>query len=204
MTGSRTWTSRSTQQLEQAGRRRAVSSAEGVARPHRAGGGRAPEGKEAGRLAPPRARLALDEPLARRLHGVLRLPARMSVVPLVHALRPALVAALGRARELPFLFSRTSRCGRRCRNTLWLMAVFVPLQVLFAFGVALHALARATRGRLLPDGLLSPGARPAGRRDARFRLPPQPGDGPREHRSSAISASRGRSGSTRPRGRSRR
>ena len=45
-----------------------------------------------------------------------------------------------------------------------------------------HALARATRDRVLPDGLLPPGARPDGRGDARVRLPAEPGDRPREHR----------------------
>ena len=80
----------------------------------------------------------------------------------------------------------------------------VPLQVLFAFGIAVM-LTRAKAGRRgLPDGLLPPGARAAGRGDARVRLPPEPGDRARSTRSSAGSGSKGRSGSTTRRGRSRR
>ena len=43
----------------------------------------------------------VPQPLARRLLDLLRLPARDERVPVVHALRPAQPAALGRACELP-------------------------------------------------------------------------------------------------------
>ena len=61
------------------------------------------------------------------------------------------------------------------RNTLWIIAIGVPLQVLFAFGIA-AMLTRAQDGRrLLPHGLLPARADPAGRGHARLRLHPQPG-----------------------------
>ena len=45
-----------------------------------------------------------------------------------------------------YLFTdRPAGLDRRCRNTLWMIAVLVPLQVLFALGIALM-LARARRG----------------------------------------------------------
>src|SRR6266550_2003193 len=44
-----------------------------------------------------------------------------------------------------YLFTQDPQVGEAVRNTLWLIAVMVPLQVVFAFGVALM-LARARRG----------------------------------------------------------
>ena len=149
--------------------------------------------------------LLLDEPVDRRLHGLLRLPARDERVPLVHALRPALAAALGRARELPLPASRTTRrSGRRCKNTLWLIAVAVPLQVLFAFGVAMM-LARARRGvGFFRTIFYLPALAPPVAATLGFVYILNPATGPGEHASSARSASRARSGSSRRSGRSRR
>jgi multiple sugar transport system permease protein len=44
-----------------------------------------------------------------------------------------------------FLFEKDQQVWPAVKNTLWLMVIFVPLQVLFAFGVALM-LSRARRG----------------------------------------------------------
>ena len=75
-------------------------------------------------------------------------------------------------------------------NTLWIIVIGVPLQVLFAFGDrASCSPARAAGVGLLPDGLLSARAGPAGCRDARVRLPPEPGD---RARSTCCSAPRDR------------
>ena len=87
-----------------------------------------------------------------------------------HYLLPRRSAVLGRGARTRSGWSR-SPC--RC-------------QVLFAFGIAL-LLARAKSGAgLLPHGLLPARARAAGRRDARLRLHPQPGDRPGEHASSKL------------------
>ena len=56
----------------------------------------------------------------------------------------------------------------------------VPLQVLFAFGVALDDRARPLRRRRLPHDLLPARARAPGGGDAGLRLHPQPGDRARE------------------------
>ena len=80
-----------------------------------------------------------------------------------------------------YMFDDDQQIWPAVRNTLWLVAIAVPLQVLFAFGVALM-LTRARRGvGFFRDGLLPARARAAGRRDARVRLPAQPGDRPGEH-----------------------
>ena len=44
-----------------------------------------------------------------------------------------------------YLFTQDPQVGEAVKNTLWIIAVMVPLQVVFAFGVALM-LARARRG----------------------------------------------------------
>ena len=91
------------------------------------------------------------------------------------------------------------------KNTLiWMVAIAVPLQVLFAFVIAMLLAARQSGRRLLPDGLLPACARAARRGDARLRLHPEPGDRPGEHHPRRTSASRARSGSSRRTGRSRR
>src|SRR5581483_4304968 len=56
---------------------------------------------EEGALAPAAARAPVHDAVDPRLRGLLRLPARDERVPVVHALRPPLPAALDRARELP-------------------------------------------------------------------------------------------------------
>ena len=72
-----------------------------------------------------------------------------------------------------YLFTVDQTVWPAVRNTLWLIVFMVPLQVLFALGVAM-LVARARRGvGLLPDGLLPAGARAAGGRDARLRVPAQ-------------------------------
>ena len=93
--------------------------------------------------------------------------------------------------------------GTAIKNTLWLVAFAVPLQVLFAFGVALM-LTRARRGAgafrtifYLP-ALAPPVAATLG-----FVYLLNPATGP-VNSASTSSASRGRSGSTRLSGRSRR
>ena len=167
-------------------------------------GARPPAGEEAGGMAAAPHRPRLPQPLARRLLRLLRVSARDDRLPLVHALRPAQPAAVDRLRELPLPAASDDQIWPAVYNTLWIIVVGVPLQVLFAFGIAVM-LTRAKRGsRHLPDDLLPAGADPARRRDARVRLPPQPGHGTGQTCSSSTSGSRDRSGSTTPAGQSRR
>ena len=84
-----------------------------------------------------------------------------------------------------YLFTQDPQVGDAVKNTLWIIAVMVPLQVIFAFGVATDARACAARRGLLPDDLLPAGAGAAGGRDPRVRLHPQPRDGPGEHSAQA-------------------
>ena len=80
-----------------------------------------------------------------------------------------------------FMFHDDPQLWPAVRNSLWLMVFVVPLQVLFAFGVApMVTRARQRRG-LLPHGLLPADARAAGGGDARLHLPAQPGDRPGRH-----------------------
>ena len=73
-----------------------------------------------------------------------------------------------------YLFGEDAQIWPAVKNTLWFIAVSVPLQVLFAFGISVM-LTRAQRGRrALPDRLLPPRARAARGGDARLRLPAQP------------------------------
>ena len=50
-------------------------------------------------------------------------PLVMTRVLLVHPLRPVVVAALDRARELQFLFNGDQRIWPAVANTLWMIAV---------------------------------------------------------------------------------
>ena len=113
-------------------RRRSTSRGCGPGRRRSIGGG--PGGARPGAAA--RLVLAADEPLARRLHRVLRLSARDERLPVVHALRPAVAAALDRLANYRYLFAQDPQVWPAVKNTLWLIAVMVPLQVLFAFGIA--------------------------------------------------------------------
>ena len=72
-------------------------------------------------------------------------PLVMIGVSLLHALRPPQPTALDRSRELPLSARRRPRDLAGGRNTLWFIAVAVPLQVLFAFGIAVM-LTRAKAG----------------------------------------------------------
>ena len=56
-------------------------------------------------------------------------------------------------------------------NTLWFVAIAVPLRVAFALGIATHGRAGPSRLGHLPDDLLPPGARASGRGHARVRVP---------------------------------
>ena len=101
------------------GKRRAVSSpaaGRALLRHRRRPAVDAPEGEAAGRLAAPRARPAPDEPLARRLHGLLRLSARVSfVLSFTHydLLSPPRWVGLANYSSCS---SRTSRSGPRSRT----------------------------------------------------------------------------------------
>ncbi len=82
-----------------------------------------------------------------------------------------------------YLFSGDQEVWPAVSNTLWFLGIAVPLQVLFAFGVAIM-LTRARRGRRdLPDDLLPAHAGADRRRDAGLRVPVQPG-----HRSGQFAA----------------
>ena len=90
--------------------------------------------------------LVLMSPWIVGLRGVHRLPARDERLPLVHPLRPAQPAALDRPRELPLhVRRRRHQIWPAIYNTLWIIVVGVPLQVLFAFGIAVM-LTRAKQG----------------------------------------------------------
>ncbi len=90
-----------------------------------------------------------------------------------------------------YLFTIDPQVWTAVENTLWMIAVLVPLQVVFALRDRADARARKTRRRHLPDDLLPARARAARRRDARLRLHPQPGDRPGEHDPRRTSASSG-------------
>ena len=143
-------------------------------------GGPAP-GPAPGSVAAPAAGPAADVALDRRVHRVLRLPARRQRLLLADPLRPALQPALGGPAQLP-----------------------VPLRDRPAdlAGDPQHALADRHRGadpghlrdrrrprpgpgaardRLLPDDLLPADAGAARGRDDRLRLPAEPRDGAGEH-----------------------
>ena len=132
-------------------------------------------------MAAPSVRAAAHEPLARRLLRLLRVPARDERVPVVQPLRPAVVAALGRYRELPLPAHRRSAgvdggeehavADRGDRSA--------PGRLRVRDRDA--ARAREDRRWHLEDDLLPTGARSACRGDARFRLHPQSGDGAGEH-----------------------
>src|SRR6185312_431677 len=119
--------------------------------------------------------------MARGLHGVLWLPARDERVPLVHALRPALLAALGGHGQLPLpVPAGPAGLARGAEHAL------ADARLRAAAGAVRarrgdDAVARAARDRLLPDGLLPPRSGADGRGHARVRLPHEPGDGAGEH-----------------------
>ena len=106
--GSPTWTSRSTPSSKpQAARRCREVSRAAEAAPVTSSGRSTGAPRGGGRPGGDAASGArLHEPLAPRLHDLLRLPAGHDRVLLVHALRPALVAEVGRARELPVPLQR--------------------------------------------------------------------------------------------------
>ena len=84
------------------------------------------------------------------------------------------------------------------RNTLWLIAIAVPLQVLFAFGIALM-LTRAKRGAgFFRTIFYLPALAPPVAATLGFVYLLNPATGPGQHRASTSSGSRGRSGSTHP------
>ena len=62
------------------------------------------------------------------------------------------------------------------KNTLWIIAVGVPLQVLFAFGIATMLTRARTGAGFFRTVFYLPALVAAGRRDARLRLHLQPGD----------------------------
>src|SRR6185312_11825540 len=105
--------------------------------------------------------------MARGLHGVLRLPARDERVPLVHALRPALLAALGGHGQLP-LPVRAGPAGlaRGAEHPLADGRLRPAASAVRARGGD-DALAGAAWDRVLPDGLLPPRSGADGRGDAR-------------------------------------
>ena len=148
--------------------------------------------------------LLFMSPWLARLHHLLRLPARDERVPLVHPLRPPQPAALGRSRQLP-LPARHRRAGVAGGQEHPLADRgdgSAPGRVRLRRGR--DADAREARRRLLPHRLLPAGADPAGRRDARLRLPAQSRRPGRSTPCSRRSGSAARSGSTTRPGRSRR
>src|SRR5262249_40615951 len=143
--------------------------------------GRPPAGQEEGSLAPPRARVALPEPVDPRLLDLLRLPAGVQRVPVVQPLRPALAPSLDRLRELS-LSLRAGPADRarrqehalddRCRR---------PAERALRVRRGADARPRAHWSRRLPNRLLPTRARAAGGCDACLRLHPQPPDRAVDH-----------------------
>ena len=80
----------------------------------------------------------------------------------------------GRSCQLPLHVQKDPQFWPAIKNTLWIIAVGVPLQVLFAFGDCADVDAGQARCRVLPHRLLPAGARTARRGHARLRLPAQP------------------------------
>ena len=90
-----------------------------------------------------------------------------------------------------YLFGTDAQIWPAVRNTLVVHRVVVPLQVLFAFGMAVMLTRAQARRRRLPHGLLPARARAAGRGHARVRLPAQPGHRAGQHDPRARSGSTG-------------
>ena len=98
-----------------------------------------------------------------------------------------------------FLFQGDPQIGLAVRNTLWFMAVAVPANALFAFGIALM-LSRARRGiGFFRTVFYLPALAPPVAATLGFVYLLNPGPGPSTP-SSGISASTARSGSTHPSG----
>src|SRR5262245_14156419 len=132
-------------------------------------------------MAPPRARPSPDVPLARRLLHLLRLSARDERVPLLQPLRPVVVAALGRPRELPLPPAR--RPAGLAGGAEHDLADRGDGSAAGAVRVRHRddGVARETRRRLLPYGLLPPRARTTRRGDVGVRLPAESRDRAGEH-----------------------
>ena len=82
-----------------------------------------------------------------------------------------------------FMFQQDQQVWPAVKNTLWLMVFFVPLQVLFAFGVALM-LSRARRGiGFFRTVFYLPALAPTVAATLAFVYLLNPATGPREHRS---------------------
>ena len=79
-----------------------------------------------------------------------------------------------------YLFTEDPQVGTAVKNSLWVILIMIPLQVLFAFGVG-DDVAPPTGNRFLPHRLLLARAGATRRRDAGIRLHLQPGDGAGEH-----------------------
>src|SRR5690242_5848626 len=120
--------------------------------------------------------------MAPGLHRLLRLPADRERLLLVHALRPAELAALDRAEELRVPLQRRppNRPGREEHAVDARDSRAAAGAVRVRRGGDGHA--RAPRHGRLPHGLLPAGAGAAGGGHARVRLHPQPGVRAREHR----------------------
>ena len=149
----------------------------------------------------------LHEPVDRRLHGLLRLPAASRrVVPVVHALRPALAAALDRAGQLPLLLpGRPAGLARRSRTRRGSSAFGVPLQVLFALRHRHAARARAgTANGFFRTVFYLPALVPPVAAALGFVYLLNPATGPVNTRAGQVRDRAARCGSTTRRGRSRR
>ena len=118
-----------------------------------AGSGSTPSA--AGGVAPVRTRSLLF--LSPWIIGFLRLhrvPDDREPLLLVHPLRPAGRPALGRARQLPVHVHEDPLFWQAMRNTLWIIVVVVPLQIVFAIATA-TLLTRPRKGVKVYRTLLS-------------------------------------------------
>jgi multiple sugar transport system permease protein len=77
-----------------------------------------------------------------------------------------------------YLFTEDPQVGPAVRNTLWLILIMVPLQVLFGLRLSPRWSRARSAGRVLPNGLLPAGTRATGRCDDGVRLLLNPATGP--------------------------
>ena len=84
-----------------------------------------------------RPRAAVPVALDPRVLRLLPVPDGGEPLLLVHELRPAVVPALGRARELPLPAHEDPLFWQSVRNTLWIIVIGVPLRLAFAIFTAM-------------------------------------------------------------------
>ena len=159
---------------------------------------RTAERRAAGRRGAGGASSRCSWPVAHRLQRLLRLSAghdRYLSFTHYDLLSPPRWVGLG---NYEFLFQKDPHVWPAVRNTLWMICIAVPLQLLFAFGVAPCSRARGAGSGFFRTIFYLPALAPPVAATLGLRLPAQPGDRPGQHAARLSSASRARCGSSRP------